>query len=145
MSDPIYPPPGADHARSDPHAIRKRVETLETLLERMFVVPGINQPVGLDAILSLIPGVGSVSAAALGSYIVWEARNLNLSKWQMARMSLNTGFDMLLGAIPVIGVVPDFFFRSNSRNLRIIRKHLDKHHPATMTVDSDATSGVRFP
>lgn len=129
MTDPIYPPQGMDSRRTDPASIRQRVETLEKLLERMFVVPGINQPVGLDAILSLIPGVGSVSAAALGSYIVWEARNLGLSKWQMARMSANTGFDMLLGAIPVIGVVPDFFFRSNSRNLRIIRKHLDKHHP----------------
>ena len=129
MTDPIFPPQAGDSRRTDPHSVRKRVETLEALLERMFVVPGINQPVGLDAILSLIPGVGSVSAAALGSYIVWEARNLNLSKWQMARMSANTGFDMLLGAIPVIGVIPDFFFRSNSRNLRIIRKHLDKHHP----------------
>lgn len=136
MTDPIYPPQGAESRRTDPHSIRYRVETLEKLLERMFVVPGINQPVGLDAILSLIPGVGSVSAAALGSYIIWEARNLNLSKWHMARMSLNTGFDMLLGAIPVIGVVPDFFFRSNSRNLRIIRKHLDKHHPGTRTIDA---------
>ena len=142
MTDPIYPPHGMDSRRTDPGSIRQRVETLEKLLERMFIVPGINQPIGLDAILSLIPGVGSVSAAALGSYIVWEARNLGLSKWQMARMSLNTGFDMLLGAIPVIGVVPDFFFRSNSRNLRIIRKHLDKHHPATMTVDADRANSV---
>ena len=142
MTDPIYPPHGMDSRRTDPGSVRQRVETLEKLLERMFIVPGINQPIGLDAILSLIPGVGSVSAAALGSYIVWEARNLGLSKWQMARMSLNTGFDMLLGAIPVIGVVPDFFFRSNSRNLRIIRKHLDKHHPATMTVDADRANSV---
>ncbi|MBB3764181.1 DUF4112 domain-containing protein [Sphingomicrobium lutaoense] len=130
MTDDSAPRPGAFSGRTDPAAIRRRVEALEKLLERLVVVPGINQPLGLDAILSLIPGVGTLSATALGSYIIWEARNLGLSKWQMARMSLNTGFDMLLGAIPVIGVVPDFFFRSNSRNLRIIRKHLDRHHPA---------------
>lgn len=121
--------PGPLSSRDHPAAIRGRVEALEKLLERLVIVPGINQPIGLDAILSLIPGVGTVSATALGSYIIWEARNLGLSKWQMARMSLNTGFDMLLGAIPIVGVVPDFFFRSNSRNLRIIRKHLDKKHP----------------
>jgi len=115
--------------RTDPAAIRQRIETLEKLLERLFVVPGINQPFGLDAILSLIPGVGTVSAAALGSYIAWEARNLGLGKWHMLRMSANIGFDMLLGAIPIVGAVPDFFFRSNTRNLRIIKRHLDKHHP----------------
>ena len=123
------PAPGPLSSRDHPVAIRGRVERLEKLLENLITVPGINQPVGLDAILSLIPGVGTVSATALGSYIIWEARNLGLSKWQMARMSLNTGFDMVLGAIPIVGVVPDFFFRSNSRNLRIIKRHLDKHHP----------------
>ncbi|WP_265570204.1 DUF4112 domain-containing protein [Sphingomicrobium nitratireducens] len=129
MTQPDFDRIVASSRRTDPHSIRTRVEALEKLLERLFVVPGINQPVGLDAILSLIPGVGTVSAAALGSYIIWEARNLGLPKWKMARMSLNTGFDMLLGAIPFVGAVPDFFFRSNSRNLGIIRRHLDKHHP----------------
>ncbi|MCJ8190447.1 DUF4112 domain-containing protein [Sphingomicrobium aestuariivivum] len=118
-----------------PDAVRARVERLEYVLERLFTVPGINRPVGLDAILSLVPGVGTISGAALGTYLVWEARNLGLSKWQMARMNLNTLFDMAVGAIPVIGIVPDFFFRSNSRNLRIIRKHLDKHHPAQPDFD----------
>lgn len=124
----------APSKRQDPAEIRKRLEKMEMLLERLFVVPGINQPVGLDALLSLIPGVGTVSAAALGSYIAWEARNLAMPKWKMAHMSLNVGFDMLLGAIPIIGVVPDFFFRSNTRNMRIIRKHLDKHHPVEPTL-----------
>ena len=114
----------------DPRDVRARVERLEHLLERLFVVPGIGRPIGLDALLSLVPGVGTISGAALGSYLVWEARNLGLSKWQMARMNLNTLLDMAVGAIPVVGVIPDFFFRSNSRNLRIIRRHLDKHHPA---------------
>ena len=120
---------------SGPRAVRMRIEAMEKLLERLFVIPGINREVGLDAILSLIPTVGSISAAALGSYIMWEARNLKLSKWQMARMGGNVGFDMLLGAIPLIGAVPDFFFRSNSRNLRLITRHLDKHHPETGVID----------
>src|SRR3546814_6522808 len=40
--------------RNDPAALRKRVEPLEILLERSFVIPGINRPVGLDAIVGLI-------------------------------------------------------------------------------------------
>jgi hypothetical protein len=120
---------------SDPTSVRQRIEGMEHLLERLFVIPGTNQRVGLDVLLDIIPGVGTVSAAALGSYILWEARNLKLSKWQFARMGGNIGFDMLLGAIPWIGAIPDFFFRSNTRNVRIIKRHLDKHHPATKTIE----------
>ena len=36
----------------------------------------------------------------------------------------------------VVGAVPDFFFRSNTRNLKIIKKHLDKHHPGTRIIES---------
>ena len=122
----------------DPASVRQRIEGMEKILERMFVVPGINQPVGLDALLSLVPGIGTISAAALGSYIAWEARNLKMSKWQMTRMAGNIGFDLMLGAIPLIGAIPDFFFRSNTRNLRIIKRHLDKHHPETKTVEARA-------
>ncbi|URW74385.1 DUF4112 domain-containing protein [Sphingomonas donggukensis] len=121
---------------TDPAAVRQRIEALEKLLERSFVVPGINQPVGLDFIVGLVPVVGDVIAAAMGSWLVWEARNLGMSKWQLARMSANVGFDALLGAVPLVGDAADFFFRSNTRNLRIIRKHLDRHHPSTMTIEA---------
>ncbi len=120
---------------TDPHSVRARVQSMELLLERLFVIPGINRPIGLDVLLDVIPVVGSISAAALGSYILWEARNLGMSKWQMTRMGGNVGFDMLLGAIPWVGAIPDLFFRSNSRNLAIIKRHLDKHHPETATID----------
>ena len=123
---------------TDPRAVRQRIEAMEKVLEGLFVIPGTKRQVGLDTILSLIPTVGSVTAAALGSYIMWEARNLKLSTLQFVRMGGNVGIDMLLGAIPFVGVIPDFFFRSNSRNLRIIRRHLDKHHPETGIVDAEA-------
>ena len=109
---------------------------MEHLLERMFIVPGINRPVGLDVILDLLPFAGDLIGAALGAWMVWEARNLGMSRWQMARMMGNVGFDALLGAIPFVGAIPDFLFRSNSRNLKIIRDHLDRHHPATATIEA---------
>jgi hypothetical protein len=122
----------------DPAAVRQRVEALEHLLERLVVVPGINQPIGLDVILDLVPVVGDIAAAALGAYIVWEARNLGMSKWQISRMAGNVGIDWLLGLIPFVGAIPDFFFRSNTRNLRIIKRHLDKHHADTAIIESEA-------
>jgi hypothetical protein len=113
---------------------------MEKLLERLIVIPGINRPVGLDVILDVVPIVGGIASAALGTYIVWEARNLGMSKWQISRMAGNVGVDWLLGLIPWVGAIPDFFFRSNTRNLKIVRRHLDKHHPGTRTVDAEVTT-----
>lgn len=120
---------------TDPQSVRQRVEAMERVMERLVVVPGINRPVGLDVVLDFVPGVGPTAAAALGAYLAWEARNLGMPKRHIARMAGNIGVDWLLGLIPFIGAVPDFFFRSNTRNLRIIKRHLDKHHPSGATVD----------
>jgi hypothetical protein len=119
----------------DPQAVRNRVEAMEKVLERAFVIPGINRPIGIDSIVGLIPVVGDVITALMGAYIVWEARNLGMSKLQLTRMAANVGIDTALGAIPFAGDVFDFFWRSNSKNLKVIRKHLDKHHPGTRTID----------
>ena len=124
---------------TDPQSVRQRVETMEKLLERLVVIPGINRPIGLDVILDLVPVVGDFAAAALGAYIVWEARNLSMSRWQIARMVGNVGFDWLLGLIPWVGAIPDFFFHSNTRNLKIIKRHLDKHHAGTATIEGKVT------
>ena len=113
----------------DPAAILRRIEIVEHLLERSFTIPGINQPVGLDAIAGLVPVVGDLVSGALGAYIVWEANNLGMPKWKLWRMAGNIAFDTAIGAIPVAGDLFDVMFRSNSRNLRIVRRHLEKHHP----------------
>ncbi|MGE0775477.1 MAG: DUF4112 domain-containing protein, partial [Sphingomonadaceae bacterium] len=102
---------------SDPASVRQRIEAMEKLLERAFVIPGTNKRFGVDVLLDIIPVAGSVIGAALGTYIMWEARNLGLSKWQFVRMGGNIGFDTLLGAIPFVGANPDIFIKSNSRNL----------------------------
>ena len=99
------------------------------------MIPGINRPVGLDALAGLIPVVGDFVTAAMGAWIVWEARNLGLPKWKLVRIGANVAFDALLGAVPVAGDAFDFLFRSNTRNLRIIRKHLDRHHPQTRIIE----------
>lgn len=119
----------------DAASVRQRVEALEKVLERAIHVPGINRKVGLDAIAGLVPVAGDVLTAIMGAYLVWEARNLGLPRWKMWRMAGNVLFDTALGAVPLAGDVADFFFRSNSRNLRIIRKHLDRHHPETTIIE----------
>lgn len=137
MVEPIRPRPLAMELPlgNDPAAIRKRVEAMEAILERAFVIPGINRPVGLDSLIGLVPVVGDLISGAMGAYIVWEGRNLGLPKWKLWRMAGNIAFDTAVGAVPVAGDLFDFLFRSNTRNLRIIKRHLDKHHPAQRIID----------
>lgn len=120
---------------TDPVSIRKRIEAMEMLLERSFTVPGTSYRVGLDALVGLVPVLGDVVTTVMGAYLVWEANNLGMPKWKLWRMAGNVGFDTLLGLVPVVGDAADFVFRSNSRNLRIVKKHLDKHHPHTRVVE----------
>ena len=130
MDEPQRPRPmGGLTMGRDPAAVRQRIEAMERLLERSFTIPGINAPVGLDSIVGLVPVVGDVITAGMGAYLIWEASNLGLPKWKLWRMAGNVAFDSAVGAIPVAGDVFDFVFRSNSRNLKIVRRHLDKHHP----------------
>lgn len=120
---------------TDPISVRRRLQAMEQLLEGLFVISGINRRVGLDVILDAIPVAGDLIAAALGTWMVWEARNLGMPRRTMARMFGNVGIDWALGMIPFVGAVPDFFFRSNTRNLRIIRRYLEKHHPAAAVIE----------
>lgn len=132
----------AADARS-PAACRARISALEQVLERAFTFPGTRFKFGLDPIFGLVPVLGDLVAGAMSAYIIWEARNLGMSKWQLGRMAGNTLLDTAIGSVPILGQTIDFFFRSNTRNLKIIKKHLDRHHPATVTVEGDVIRRAR--
>ena len=124
----------------DPASVRRRIEAMEGLLERAFAVPGTNYRFGMDSIVGLVPVVGDVVTAAMGAWLVWEARNLGMSKFQIARMTGNVAFDIAIGFVPLLGDAFDFLFKSNTRNLRIVKKWLDKHHPGTRTIEGEVVA-----
>lgn len=113
--------------RGDPHeAPLQRLQTVANLLDSAFVVPGTRQRVGIDAIIGLVPGLGDIATTLLSSYIVWEARNLGVSRLALTRMLANLGIHATVGSIPLIGDIFDAFFRVNQRNMRILRAQLDR-------------------
>jgi hypothetical protein len=124
----------------DPASVRRRLEAMEQLLERAFVVPGTGFRVGLDSIVGLVPVLGDLITAAMGAWLVWEGRNLGMSRFHLWRMAGNVGVDTAIGMIPFAGDAFDFLFRSNTRNLKIIKRWLDKHHPETMVVEGEVVA-----
>jgi hypothetical protein len=111
---------------TDTMALRRRLETLEWLLERSIQLPFLRKRVGLDGLAGLIPIVGDVVGAALALYLIWQARQLGASPLTMLRMLGNVAMDTGIGAIPVVGDLWDFLFASNSRNLRLLKEQLEK-------------------
>ena len=124
----------------DPASVRRRIEAMEALLERAFAFPGTRYRIGLDSIVGLVPVLGDVITAAMGAWLIWEAKNLGMSKFHLARMTGNVAFDTALGLVPLAGDAFDFLFRSNTRNLRIVKRWLDKHHPETRTIEGEVLS-----
>lgn len=120
----------------DSASARLRIDLLERVLERAIMIPGLNRGIGLDAAMGFVPVAGDVIAGVMGLYLVWEARNLGMPKLTIARMLWNVGVDTTLGAVPLVGDVFDLLFRSNTRNLRLLKRHLDRHHPASAIIDA---------
>jgi hypothetical protein len=109
---------------------RARLDALARLLDSAVRVPGTNIRFGADALLNLLPGVGTLTSTGMSAYLIWEARRLGVPMSTLLRMMGNVGVDFVFSAIPLVGWVGDVFYRSNLRNMDLLRTHLDKAHPA---------------
>lgn len=106
-------------------ARRRRIDRLDRLadtLDARFRVFGF--PVGWDSILGLIPGVGDVVTAGPGAVMFWEGYRMGARKRSLARIAANTGIDMVIGGIPLIGDAFDVAFKSHRRNIDILKREL---------------------
>lgn len=102
----------------------KRVRVLAKLLDDSIAIPGTGWKIGLDPIVGLIPGVGDLIGAVLSGYIILEAARAEASAFTLARMVVNVGIDTLLGAVPALGDVFDAAWKSNTRNVALLERHL---------------------
>jgi hypothetical protein len=115
-----------------------RLDALARLLDSAFLIPGTNLRIGIDPILGLVPGIGDLISAALSSYIIWEARQLGLPRWKIARMIGNVATDTAIGAIPLVGDFFDVAFKANRRNMKILRDHLERTGGLPRTIEGQA-------
>jgi hypothetical protein len=110
---------------------RVRLDSLAKFLDSAVRVPGTNIRFGADALLNLIPGVGTLTSKGMSAYLIWEARRLGVPMSTLLRMIGNVGVDFVISAVPLVGWIGDVFYRSNLRNMNLLRGHLDKAHPVS--------------
>jgi len=99
------------------------------LMDEAVPIPGTRKRVGLDAGLSLIPGVGEVIGALLSAWIIVGALRHRVPMPRILRMVIYVLLDMTLGSIPVAGTIFDWLFEENVINLNALILHRDRSRP----------------
>ena len=103
-----------------------RLDALAQLLDVAFIVPGTNIRYGLDGLIGLIPVIGDLITTAISLWLVSEARALGAPWHVTARMLGNVALDGVVGMVPLAGDAFDVMFRANIRNMRLLRRWMDK-------------------
>jgi hypothetical protein len=103
-----------------------RLEAIAKLLDVAFVVPGTNIRYGIDGLIGLVPVIGDIITTAFSLWLVREARALGAPWHVTARMLSNVAVDGLVGLVPVAGDAFDVMFRANIRNVRMLKRWLDR-------------------
>lgn len=112
----------------DEQAALLRLEVIARAMDSAFRIPGTEIRMGFDALIGLVPVIGDAISGAISSYLIWEARKLGVPKWLLGRMMTNAAIDTALGSVPIVGDMFDVAFRANSKNVALLRKHLQKKH-----------------
>ena len=113
-----------DGARRTSPPSFETARTLAHWLDAGIRIPGTNIRFGLDPILGLIPGAGDAAGAVLAGWILIEALRLGASRATVLRIAGNVALDAGLGAIPILGDIFDFAWKSNLRNVALLERHL---------------------
>lgn len=104
----------------------QRIERLSEWLDSAFEIPVVGYRVGWDTVIGLVPGIGDLATTIMSGWIINEARKLGVSRWILSRMLANSVFDFAVGVVPVAGDVLDATFRSNNRNLAILKTAIER-------------------
>ncbi len=113
----------------DPHRAARALERVRTLshwMDSRYRVPGTNWRFGLDPIISLLPAVGDAVSVAVSVWPLMEAKRAGVRRRVLLKMVANLGLDFLAGLVPLIGVIPDAWYKANTRNLKLMERELQQ-------------------
>ena len=101
----------------------RHLDTLAKWMDNKFVIPGTNIRFGLDALIGLIPGAGDLTTFGISGVMIFIMAQNGASGFVLARMILNVLVDTIVGAVPLIGDIFDVGFKSNTKNVQLMKEH----------------------
>ncbi len=102
--------------------VEESLDQLSRWMDGLFRIPGVGWRFGLDALIGLIPGVGDTATSVVSFYILAKGVRYRVPKITLVRMGLNIAIDYVVGVIPVVGDLFDFVWKSNQKNVELLRE-----------------------
>ena len=127
---PSFPVASATPLTYDTDERLRWVERVARLMDSQFQLPGTRFRFGLDPLLGLVPVVGDLSTTAVSVALLLTMLRHGASGAVVVRMALNILIDTVVGGIPILGNVFDFAYKSNERNVALLRRHYATGHYA---------------
>jgi hypothetical protein len=122
--DAVLPPDGRGKAPrgKDAENASETARIIAHWMDEFIRIPGTNIRIGLDPIIGLFPGVGDFFASSIGLVTLTEGVRQRVPVSVLMRMGGNILINDAVGSIPGVGDVFSAWFKSNSRNLRLINR-----------------------
>lgn len=99
------------------------VERIAQLMDSRFLIPGTKIRFGIDPLFSLFPIIGDLITYIISGMLIYTMHNQGASRNVVIKMILNSTLDTVIGTIPLVGTIFDIFYRSNDRNVRLLKEH----------------------
>jgi hypothetical protein len=106
--------------------ILARLQRFARVMDTAWRIPLTNRRFGLDSVIGLVPGAGDAITLCMSLYAIWLAHKIGAPNGLILRMIANSGIDFGLGTVPVVGDIFDLFFKSNTRNLKLLTDFLER-------------------
>lgn len=119
----VKPPVIKSHVRNYNQPDIAWVQRLAQWMDSRFLIPGTNIRFGLDPIFSLVPVMGDLITYIISGALIYTMHNQGASRKVVIKMILNSTLDTVIGVIPVVGTIFDIFYRSNDRNVKLLKEH----------------------
>lgn len=103
------------------HPKLKSVARISKLMDSQFEIGGFK--FGLDPILNFVPFAGDAFTGIISIGLVYTMYQNGASSKLIVKMLWNVFLDVLIGAIPVLGWIFDFYFKANNRNITLLNEH----------------------
>lgn len=106
--------------------IWSNVEGVKKLSDRVIGIGPFGM--GLDALLTWVPVVGTAYTVGTGGWLMLQAVRARATPATLARMGAYMAVDTATGTVPIAGDLVDTFFPGQLMAARALQKHIETTH-----------------
>jgi hypothetical protein len=119
--------------------IWSNVEGVKKLSDRVIGIGPFGM--GLDAMLTWVPIVGTAYTVGTGGWLMLQAVRAKATPATLARMGAYMAIDTATGTVPIAGDIVDTFFPGQLMAARALQKHIESTHWVEDTEANARASG----